>query len=92
MYAGVPSTDPAMVSWLVTAARPRALPPQRSQRHGSLLLPGMEPEARKDRREDLQRVAKKYLTKEGTSVLHYPVPAATNPPAEQPPAARPSKQ
>lgn len=28
------------------------------------------------KQEDLQRVAKKYLTKEGTNVLRYPVPAA----------------
>jgi predicted Zn-dependent peptidase len=26
------------------------------------------------KREDLQRVAQKYLTKEGTNVLRYPVP------------------
>ena len=28
------------------------------------------------KREDLKRVAQKYLTKEGTNVLRYPVPAA----------------
>jgi predicted Zn-dependent peptidase len=28
------------------------------------------------KREDLQRVAKKYFTKEATNILHYPVPAA----------------
>ena len=31
------------------------------------------------KREDLQRVAKKYLTKEGTNVLRYPVPVAAAP-------------
>ena len=31
------------------------------------------------KREDLQRVAQKYLTKEGTNVLRYPVPAAAAP-------------
>jgi predicted Zn-dependent peptidase len=32
------------------------------------------------KREDLQRVANKYLTKEGVNVLRFPVPAA--PPAK----------
>ena len=31
------------------------------------------------KREDLQRVAQKYLTKEGTNVLRYPVPTAAAP-------------
>ena len=35
------------------------------------------------KREDLQRVAKKYFKKEGLNVLRYPVPAA---PAAEPPA------
>ena len=30
------------------------------------------------KREDLQRVAKKYFTKEGMNVLRYPVPEAGN--------------
>ena len=33
------------------------------------------------KREDLQRVAKKYFTKEGVNVLRYPVPAAAAEPA-----------
>ena len=37
------------------------------------------------KREDLQRVAKKYLTAEGRNVLRYPVPAA--PAQPRPPAA-----
>lgn len=38
------------------------------------------------KREDLQRVAKQYLTKEGVNILRYPAPAAPEPPAAPAPA------
>ncbi len=44
------------------------------------------------KREDLQRVATKYLVGQGTFVLRYPVPAAAADPAAKPaPAAAPAK-
>lgn len=43
------------------------------------------------KREDLQRVAKKYFTKEGVNILRYPVPApAAAPASATAPAAAPS--
>lgn len=38
------------------------------------------------KREDLQRVAQKYLTTEGTNYLHYPVPTAPAPDAKPEPS------
>jgi hypothetical protein len=45
-------------------------------------------------REDLQRVAKKYLTDEGRYVLRYPVAAAPPAPGpeQKPPLGEPAKQ
>jgi len=41
------------------------------------------------KREDIQRVAKKYLTKEGVNILRYPAPSApTGPSAPEAPAAK----
>ena len=40
------------------------------------------------KREDLQRVAKKYLTKEGVNILRYPVPAPPQPAAPAAPRSQ----
>ena len=41
------------------------------------------------KREDLQRVAKKYLTKEGVNILRYPAPSAPGGPgAPEAPASK----
>ena len=50
-FGALADDQAVLLQWVIAPARARLLPPQRSQRHGSLLLPGVEAEVRKERRQ-----------------------------------------